>query len=55
MARVSKYPDELREVVSHKRCKRSGCRFPPRPGSLRKGTHVRVEEDIACPAVAGRD
>ena len=32
-----------------------GRRFPRRPASLKEGTHVRVEEDIACAAVAGRD
>ncbi|WP_264892534.1 hypothetical protein, partial [Mycobacterium kiyosense] len=25
-----------------------GRRFPRRPASLKEGTHVRVEEDIAC-------
>lgn len=32
-----------------------GRRFPRRPASLKEGTHVRVEEDIACAAVAGRN
>jgi len=32
-----------------------GRRFPRRPASLKEGTHVRGEEDIACAAVAGRD
>ena len=35
--------------------KEFGRRFPRRPASLEEGTHVRVEEDIACAAVAGRD
>ena len=35
--------------------KEFGRRFPRRPASLKEGTHVRVEEDIACAAVAGRD
>ncbi|SHT69457.1 Putative transcription antitermination regulator [Mycobacteroides abscessus subsp. abscessus] len=32
-----------------------GRRFPRRPASLKEGTHVRVEEDIACAAVADRN
>jgi hypothetical protein len=32
-----------------------GRRFPRRPASLKEGTHVRVEENIARRAVAGRD
>ena len=35
--------------------KEFGRRFPRRSASLKEGTHVRVEEDIACAAVAGRD
>ena len=35
--------------------KEFGRRFPRRRASLKEGTHVRVEEDIACAAVAGRD
>ena len=35
--------------------KEFGRRFPRRPASLKEGAHVRVEEDIACAAVAGRD
>ena len=35
--------------------KEFGRRFPRRPASLKEGTHVRVEEDVACAAVAGRD
>ncbi|MDV3292527.1 hypothetical protein, partial [Mycobacterium avium] len=34
--------------------KESGRRFPRRPASLMEGAHVRVEEGIACAAVAGR-
>ena len=32
-----------------------GRRFPRRPASLKEGAHVRVEEGIACAAVAGGD
>ena len=42
--------------VSLRRCKEeSGRRFPRRPASLKEGAHVRVEEGIACAAVAGGD
>jgi pimeloyl-ACP methyl ester carboxylesterase len=33
--------------------KEFGRRFPRRRASLKEGAYVRVEEDIACPAVAG--
>jgi len=33
---------------------RFGRRFPRRPGKSEEGAYVRVEEGIACAAVAGR-
>ncbi|PIJ33218.1 hypothetical protein BMW24_015635 [Mycobacterium heckeshornense] len=57
-----RYPDVslCRRVVFDRSCpsrgvKESGRRFPRRPASLMEGAHVRVEEGIACAAVAGRN
>ena len=52
---VLRSPEEPRGSCPSSGVKGFGRRFPRRPASLREGTHVRVEEDIACAAVAGRN
>jgi len=59
--RLNGYPvDHSQAIPSWWSCpsrgvKEFGRRFPRRPASLMEGAYVRVEEGIACAAVAGRN